>query len=77
MEAFRERIAANCTGRAMFASDNSGFERQFVDRYFLHFVGENPFGFSSANLARFTRECGRAPSSTSSTYAKLPTPIIP
>ena len=50
MEAFREWIAANCKRRAMFVSDNNGFDWQFVNWYFHHFVGENPFGYSSTNL---------------------------
>jgi DNA polymerase III alpha subunit (gram-positive type) len=36
--------------RPMFVSDNNGFDWQFVNYYFHHFLGENPFGFSSTNL---------------------------
>ena len=36
--------------RLMFVSDNNGFDWQFVNWYFHHFLGSNPFGFSSTNL---------------------------
>ncbi len=29
---------------------NNGFNWQFINWYFHHFIGENPFGFSSTNL---------------------------
>jgi len=34
----------------LFISDNNGFDWQFVNWYFHHFTGSNPFGFSSTNL---------------------------
>jgi hypothetical protein len=34
----------------MFISDNNGFDWQFINWYCHHFLGENPFGFSSTNL---------------------------
>jgi hypothetical protein len=37
-------------GQPVFVSDNNGFDWQFVCWYFHHFVGKNPFGFSSQNL---------------------------
>jgi len=36
--------------RPMFISDNNGFDWQFINWYFHHFIGSNPFGFSSTNL---------------------------
>ncbi len=36
--------------RPFFISDNNGFDWQFINWYFHHFTGENPFGFSSTNL---------------------------
>lgn len=36
--------------RPIFISDNNGFDWMFVCWYFHHFLGENPFGFSSQNL---------------------------
>ena len=39
--------------RPMFISDNNGFDWQFINWYFYHFIGSNPFGFSSTNLGSF------------------------
>lgn len=50
MEEFRDWIAASCKGRVLFVSDNNGFDWQFINWYFHHFTGGNPFGFSSTNL---------------------------
>lgn len=36
--------------RPVFIADNNGFDWSFVNWYFHHFHGENPFGFSSQNL---------------------------
>ncbi len=37
-------------GRPMFVSDNNGFDWQFINWYFHHFLDRNPFGHSSTNL---------------------------
>ena len=50
MERFREWLAFTCKGRTLFISDNNGFDWQFMNWYFHHFLGKNPFGFSSTNL---------------------------
>lgn len=50
MERFAAWLKAECPQRKLFISDNNGFDWQFVNWYFHHFVGENPFGFSSQNL---------------------------
>ena len=50
MERFRDWIKLNCQGKPMFISDNNGFDWQFINWYFWHFLGENPFGHSSTNL---------------------------
>ncbi|MCX7046201.1 MAG: 3'-5' exoribonuclease [Candidatus Sumerlaeota bacterium] len=50
MSAFRDWLHANCAGQLMFISDNNGFDWQFVNWYFHHFLGANPFGHSSTNL---------------------------
>jgi hypothetical protein len=34
----------------VFISDNNGFDWQFVNWYFHHFLGENPLGYSSTYL---------------------------
>lgn len=52
MECFAAWIRADAPGRPVFVSDNNGFDWQFVNWYFIHFVGvgNNPFGHSSINL---------------------------
>ena len=50
MEKFLDWVTTNCAGRTMFISDNNGFDWQFVNWYFHHFIGKNPFGYSSTNL---------------------------
>jgi hypothetical protein len=50
MAAFEAWIKQNSNGRPVFISDNNGFDWQFVNWYFHHFLGSNPFGFSSQNL---------------------------
>jgi hypothetical protein len=50
MESFGAWLRHECQGRTMFVSDNNGFDWQFINWYFHHFVGANPFGFSSTNL---------------------------
>jgi DNA polymerase III epsilon subunit-like protein len=50
MEKFSAWIKVSCTGTPLFISDNNGFDWQFVNYYFHHFLGSNPFGFSSTNL---------------------------
>lgn len=50
MADFREWLQQHATGRTLFVSDNNGFDWQFVNWYFHHFLGENPFGHSSTNL---------------------------
>lgn len=50
MQGFADWIAANSKGRPFFISDNNGFDWQFINWYFHHFMGSNPFGHTSANL---------------------------
>lgn len=50
MEKFAQWIAEYSNGRPFFISDNNGFDWQFINWYFHHFTGSNPFGFSSTNL---------------------------
>jgi len=46
-----ERWLAQYAGRCpFFISDNNGFDWQFINWYFWHFLGRNPFGHSSTNL---------------------------
>lgn len=50
MQAFDRWLNEVCKSRPMFIADNNGFDWQFVNWYFHHFVGSNPFGYSSTNL---------------------------
>jgi hypothetical protein len=50
MARFESWLEDNVQGRAIFVADNNGFDWQFVNWYFHHFLGRNPFGFSSMNL---------------------------
>jgi Exonuclease len=50
MEDFARWLKENVRGRPMFVSDNNGFDWQFINWYFWHFTGANPFGHSSTNL---------------------------
>jgi len=50
MKSFGDWIKANCKDKAIFISDNNGFDWMFICWYFHHFTGANPFGFSSQNL---------------------------
>lgn len=50
MTEFRRWIKANSKNKPMFISDNNGFDWQFINYYFWHFLEDNPFGYSSTNL---------------------------
>lgn len=50
MAKFNDWITHNVPKRPIFISDNNGFDWSFINWYFHHFVGRNPFGFSSQNL---------------------------
>jgi hypothetical protein len=50
MTRFATWVEANSNGRPFFISDNNGYDWQFVNWYFHHFLGKNPFGYSSSNL---------------------------
>jgi Exonuclease len=50
MEDFARWLKQTVKGRPMFVSDNNGFDWQFINWYFWHFTGANPFGHSSTNL---------------------------
>lgn len=43
-------ISTVTSGKPRFIADNNGFDWQFVNWYFHHFLGANPFGHSSTNL---------------------------
>ena len=50
IQAFADWLKETCGDKPMFISDNNGFDWQFINWYFHHFLGRNPFGFSSTNL---------------------------
>jgi hypothetical protein len=50
MNRFSIWLKDNSSSRPMFISDNNGYDWQFINWYFHHFTGANPFGFSSTNL---------------------------
>lgn len=50
MERFATWLQEHSVGRPMFIADNNGFDWQFINWYFHHFLEENPFGYSSTNL---------------------------
>ena len=50
MRQFADWLRQVSPDRMLFISDNNGFDWQFINWYFHHFTGSNPFGFSSTNL---------------------------
>lgn len=59
MERFGEWLKENSDGRPMSIADNNGFDWQFVNWYFHHFTGKNPFGHSSTNLGSLYKGLAR------------------
>jgi len=47
---FADWLSEHARSRPLFFSDNNGFDWQFVNWYFHHFTGHNPFGFTSTNI---------------------------
>jgi DNA polymerase III epsilon subunit-like protein len=50
MARFNDWLKLNSNNALVFISDNNGFDWQFINYYFHHFLGNNPFGHSSTNL---------------------------
>jgi DNA polymerase III alpha subunit (gram-positive type) len=50
MQRFADWLRNVSKGQPRFIADNNGFDWQFINWYFHHFIGVNPFGFSSTNL---------------------------
>ena len=50
MLAFENWLVSQGQRRLIFISDNNGYDWSFINWYFHHFLGSNPFGFSSQNL---------------------------
>lgn len=49
MRQFYLWLKKECGNHLFFISDNAGFDWQFVNWYFHHFIGNNPFGFASTD----------------------------
>jgi DNA polymerase III alpha subunit (gram-positive type) len=47
---FNNWLQSNRKSNLIFISDNNGFDWQFINYYFHHFLGNSPFGYSSMNL---------------------------
>ena len=50
MSRFDSWLGENSKRRPFFFSDNNGFDWQFINWYFHHFLERNPFGHSSSNI---------------------------
>ena len=50
MNRFNDWLRLHHKNALVFISDNNGFDWQFINYYFHHFLGTNPFGYSSVNL---------------------------
>lgn len=50
MEDFELWIKENNKGKPVFISDNNGFDFAWINWYFHHFLGRNPFGWSSRRI---------------------------
>lgn len=50
MKAFAGWLQSHSNGHPVFVSDNLAFDWQFVNYYFHHFLGQNPFGFSGRRI---------------------------
>jgi hypothetical protein len=73
---FEEWIKENSKGRPVFISDNNGFDWMFICWYFHHFIGRNPFGFSSRRLTDLYCGLEKILLPSGNIYEKLSTPII-
>lgn len=51
MMAFKSWVQDHSVGAPIFISDNNGFDWQFINWYFHHFCGMNPFGYTCHGLS--------------------------
>lgn len=72
MREFAGWLEAHSKGRPKFIADNNGFDWQFINWYFHHFTGTNPFGFSSQNLGSLYKGAVRNLSRTFKHLRKTP-----
>jgi hypothetical protein len=47
---FKEYLLSYSKGRPIFISDNPCYDWQWINYYFHHFIGENPFGYSGRRI---------------------------
>lgn len=50
MNEFANWIKENSVGQPILISDNNGYDASWINYYFLRFVGNNPFGWSSRRI---------------------------
>ncbi len=50
MSDFKDWLLKTSQGRPIFVSDNLAFDWQWINYYFHHFIGDNPFGFSGRRI---------------------------
>ena len=50
MQNFADWLQNEIKEKPFFISDNNGFDWQFINWYFHHYLGNNPFGHSSTHL---------------------------
>jgi DNA polymerase III epsilon subunit-like protein len=51
---FRDWLKPVCEGiKPVFVGFNAGFDWSFVNWYFVHFLGENPFGFAPLDVKAY------------------------
>jgi hypothetical protein len=50
MEEFSKWVKANTVGNPIFISDNPAFDWQWINYYFHHYLGKNPFGHSARRI---------------------------
>ena len=60
MTQFAAWLAGHSHGQLHFVSDNNGFDWQFVNFYFHHFLGYNPFGHRSLHLGSLYKGATRS-----------------
>lgn len=59
---FTQWLKENSNGRPIFISDNLAFDWQWINTYFHHFTGSNPFGHSGRRIGDLycgmKKDCG-------------------
>lgn len=50
MDNFYKWIKDNSIDRPIFISDNNCYDWEWINYYFHHFIGKNPFGYSSRRI---------------------------